>query len=103
MEDFIMAKKHSGLSKAAILAAGVGAAAFAAKKHTDHLAEEGQTLSGEIKEAVAKTAEKPSKCLLLTRATAIQSGANMRKTARAFTTATATMRHLPVRKSRKRR
>ena len=41
MEDFIMAKKHSGLSKAAILAAGVGAAAFAAKKHTDHLAEEG--------------------------------------------------------------
>lgn len=47
-----MAKKHSGLSKAAILAAGVGAAAFAAKKHTDHLAEEGQTLSGEIKEAV---------------------------------------------------
>ena len=33
-----MAKKHSGLSKAAVLAAGVGAAAFAAKKHTDHLA-----------------------------------------------------------------
>ena len=56
-----MAKKHSGLSKAAILAAGVGAAAFAAKKHTDHLAEEGQTLSGEIKEAVAKTAEKTIK------------------------------------------
>ena len=56
-----MAKKHSGLSKAAILAAGVGAAAFAAKKHTDHLAEEGQTLSGEIKEAVAKTAEKAIK------------------------------------------
>ena len=45
-----MAKKHSGLSKAAVLAAGVGAAVFAAKKHTDHLAEEGQTLSGEIKE-----------------------------------------------------
>ena len=40
-----MAKKHSGLSKAAVLAAGVGAAVFAAKKHTDHLAEEGQTLS----------------------------------------------------------
>ena len=56
-----MAKKHSGLSKAAVLAAGVGAAAFAAKKHTDHLAEEGQTLSGEIKEAVAKTAEKTIK------------------------------------------
>ena len=56
-----MAKKHSGLSKAAVLAAGVGAAAFAAKKHTDHLAAEGQTLSGEIKEAVAKTAEKTIK------------------------------------------
>ena len=56
-----MAKKHSGLSKAAVLAAGVGAAAFAAKKHTDRLAAEGQTLSGEIKEAVAKTAEKTIK------------------------------------------
>ena len=56
-----MAKKHPGLSKAAVLAAGVGVAAFAAKKHTDHLAEEGQTLSGEIKEAVAKTAEKTIK------------------------------------------
>ena len=30
-----------------------------------------------------------------------KSADNMRKTARAFTTATATMRHLPVRKSRK--
>lgn len=96
-----MAKKHSGLSKAAVLAAGVGAAAFAAKKHTDHLAEEGQTLSGEIKEAVAKTAEKPSKCLLLTRAIATQSGANMRKTARAFTTPTVTTKHSPVPKNRK--
>ena len=108
-----MAKKHSGLSKAAILAAGVGAAAFAAKKHTDHLAEEGQTLSGEIKEAVAKTAEKTIKmpapdpsyrntCLLYTsEATAIQSAANMRKTARAFTTPTVTTKHSPVPKNRK--
>ena len=82
-----MAKKHSGLSKAAVLAAGVGAAAFAAKKHTDHLAAEGQTLSGEIKEAVAKIAT--------------QSGANMRKTARAFTTPTVTTKHSPVPKNRK--
>ena len=96
-----MAKKHSGLSKAAILAAGVGAAAFAAKKHTDHLAEEGQTLSGEIKEAVAKTAEKTIKMPAPDPSYRNTERANMRKTARAFTTPTVTTKHSPVPKNPK--
>lgn len=96
-----MAKKHSGLSKAAILAAGVGAAAFAAKKHTDHLAEEGQTLSGEIKEAVAKTAEKTIKMPAPDPSYRNTERGKYEKTARAFTTPTVTTKHSPVPKNRK--
>lgn len=96
-----MAKKHSGLSKAAVLAAGVGAAAFAAKKHTDHLAAEGQTLSGEIKEAVAKTAEKTIKMPAPDPSYRNTERGKYEKTARAFTTPTVTTKHSPVPKNRK--
>ena len=96
-----MAKKHSGLSKAAVLAAGVGAAAFAAKKHTDHLAAEGQTLSGEIKEAVAKTAEKTIKMPAPDPSYRNTERGKYEKNSKAFTTPTVTTKHSPVPKNRK--
>ena len=72
-----MSKKGKKLAAASALAAVLGEMFYEAKrKKTDRIS-------------------------LQIMVTAIPSVANMRKTARAFTTATATMRHLPVRKNRK--
>ncbi len=53
-----MAKKHSGLSKAAILAAGVGAAAFAAKNIQTILQRKVRPYPVRLKKQSQKTAEK---------------------------------------------
>ena len=55
-----MAKKHSGIGKAAVIAAGAGAAAYAVKKHKE-LSQEGKTLTGQLKEKAIQTAEKSIK------------------------------------------
>ncbi len=60
MEEDIMAKKHSGIGKAAVIAAGAGAAAYAVKKHKE-LSQEGKTLTGQLKEKAIQTAEKSIK------------------------------------------
>ena len=60
MEEDIMAKNHSGIGKAAVIAAGAGAAAYAVKKHKE-LSQEGKTLTGQLKEKAIQTAEKSIK------------------------------------------
>ncbi len=77
-----MAKKHSTLGMAALVAAGAGAAALAAKSRKEHEIEK------------KKLKKQPA-------ITAILSAENTRKTAKEFIIQTATTKHLHVRKNQK--
>ena len=78
----------------------VGAAALQ-QKNIRPSAEEGQTLSGEIKEAVAKTAEKTIKMPAPDPNYRNTERGKYEKNSKAFTTPTVTTKHSPVPKNRK--
>lgn len=83
-----MAKK-SKLGVASAIVVGAGAAALYAKK------------ASENKQAKNRQAGKKADETRNETSTAIQNAVSMKKTAKVFITATATTKHLPVRKNRK--
>lgn len=83
-----MAKK-SKLGVASAIVVGAGAAALYAKK------------ASENKQAKTDRQEKRQTKHRNETSTAIQNAVSMKKTAKVFITATATTKHLPVRKNRK--
>ena len=83
-----MAKK-SKLGVASAIVVGAGAAALYAKKASENK----QAKNGQQEKRQTKHRNETS--------TAIQNAVSMKKTAKVFITATATTKHLPVRKNRK--
>ena len=96
-----MAKKHSGLSKAAILAAGVGAAALQQKNIQTILQRKVRPYPVRLKKQSQRTAEKTIKMPAPDPSYRNTERGKYEKNSKAFTTPTVTTKHSPVPKNRK--